>query len=142
MSPPGTGYEPPARFHFNGVYPTLHHHPVAAHLQPHPTHSVYRNSFSHKGRYANVNLATPLWHNYGGRSEHPKPPYPSSADRDHERLRSFGDPAGTASSDQTSVSSVEMKSERTEGVLETETISVSRPIAVATEFSGSKRPVT
>ncbi|KAH3890729.1 hypothetical protein DPMN_014817 [Dreissena polymorpha] len=72
MSPPGTGYEPPARFHFNGVYPTLHHHPAAAHLQPHPTHSVYRNSFSHKGRYANVNLATPLWLNYG------EPPYPSS----------------------------------------------------------------
>ncbi|KAH3805604.1 hypothetical protein DPMN_133909 [Dreissena polymorpha] len=80
--------------------------------------------FSHKGRYANVNLATPLWPNYGGRSERPDPPYPSSADGDHERPRSSGDPAGTASSDQTSVSSVEMKSERTDGGLETETISV------------------
>ncbi|XP_052229543.1 uncharacterized protein LOC127843783 isoform X3 [Dreissena polymorpha] len=61
MSPPGTGYESPSRCHFNGVYPTLHHPAATAHLQPHPTHSVYRNSFSHKGRHANVNLVTPLW---------------------------------------------------------------------------------
>ncbi|XP_052215075.1 uncharacterized protein LOC127833697 [Dreissena polymorpha] len=121
ISPPGTGYEPPARFHFNGVYPTLHHPAAAAHLQPHPTHSVYRNSFSHKGRYANVNLVTPLWPKYGGgRSERPELTYPSSADGNHERPRSFGDPAGTASSDKTSVSSAEMKSERTDGGLETE----------------------
>ncbi|XP_052244855.1 uncharacterized protein LOC127853991 isoform X1 [Dreissena polymorpha] len=126
MSPPGTGYEPTARFHFNGVYPTLHYPAAAAHLQPHPTHSVYRNRFSHKGRYANVNLVTPLWPKYGGRSERPEPTYPSSADGNHERPRSFGDPAGTASSDKTSVSSAEMKSERTDGGLETETISVSR----------------
>ncbi|KAH3792820.1 hypothetical protein DPMN_146319 [Dreissena polymorpha] len=126
MSPPGSGYESPAGFHFNGVYPTFHHHPAAAHLQPHPTHSVYRNILSHKGRYANVNLATPLWPDYGGRSERSEPPYPSSADGDHERPRSSGEPARTASSDQTSVSSAEMKSERTDGGLEAETISVSR----------------
>ncbi|KAH3800919.1 hypothetical protein DPMN_154565 [Dreissena polymorpha] len=39
---------------------------------------------------------------------------------------SDGDTAGTASSDKTSVSYAEMKSERTDGGLETETISVSR----------------
>ncbi|KAH3753314.1 hypothetical protein DPMN_187949 [Dreissena polymorpha] len=115
MSPPGTVYEPPAGFHFNGVYPTRHHHLAAAQLQPHSTHSVYRNSFSHKGRYANVNLATHLWPDYGGHSERTEPTYPSSADGNHERPRSSGDPAGTASSNQTSVSSAEMKSERTDG---------------------------
>ncbi|XP_052262950.1 uncharacterized protein LOC127866470 isoform X1 [Dreissena polymorpha] len=88
----------------------------AAHLQPHPSHSVYRNIFSHKGRHANVDLAIPLWPNYGGRPERPEPPYPCSADGDHERPRSSGD--------------------RTDGGLETKTISV--PIAVAAEFSGSK----
>ncbi|KAH3769523.1 hypothetical protein DPMN_170793 [Dreissena polymorpha] len=140
MSPPGNGYEPPTRFHFNGVYPTLHHPAAVAHLQPHPTHSVYRNSFSHKGRYANVNLVTPLWPNYGGRSEHPEPTYPSSADGNHERPRSFGDPAGAALCDKTSVSSAEMKSERTDGGLETETISVSR--SPSPQFSVGKLPVT
>ncbi|XP_052275483.1 mucin-12-like isoform X2 [Dreissena polymorpha] len=54
-----------------------------------------------------------------------EPTYPSSAGGYHERPRTYGDPVGNASRDQTSVSSAELKSEQTDGGLETENISVS-----------------
>ncbi|KAH3857274.1 hypothetical protein DPMN_099880 [Dreissena polymorpha] len=53
-----------------------------------------------------------------------EPTYPSSADGNHKRPRSSGDPVGNALSNQTSVSSAEMNSERTDGGLETENIAV------------------
>ncbi|KAH3857206.1 hypothetical protein DPMN_099811 [Dreissena polymorpha] len=53
-----------------------------------------------------------------------EPTYPSSADGNHKRPRSSCDPVGNALSNQTSVSSAEMNSERTDGGLETENIAV------------------